>query len=277
MAMFEGAPKEGVAFVLDLTDSKKAELALRESEQRHRELQLELAHANRVSAIGQLSLSIAHEVTQPITAAVLSAESALRWLSAEPPNIAEAQERLGRIAEDVKRVHEIVDRIRSFIKKAPPRRDALAINEAILEVVALTRHEAVKNRVSVETRLTEGLPPVQGDRVQLQQVVLNLIINAVEAMSGSDEGTRQLLINTDKADEKEIRIVVQDSGPGMAPESIDRVFHPFYTTKSSGMGMGLSICRSIIEAHEGRLWATAAEPKGAVFAFTLPVRSDNPL
>jgi signal transduction histidine kinase len=153
----------------------------------------------------------------------------------------------------------------------------LAINEAILEVVALTRHEAVKNRVSVETQLTEGLPPVQGDRVQLQQVILNLIINAVEAMSGSDEGTRQLLINTDKADEKEIRIVVQDSGPGIAPESIDRVFHPFYTTKSSGLGMGLSICRSIIEAHEGRLWATAAESKGAIFAFTLPMRSDNPL
>jgi PAS domain S-box-containing protein len=277
MATFEGMPKEGVAFVLDLTDSKKAELALRESEQRYRDVELELAHANRVSAIGQLSLSIAHEVTQPITAAALSAEGALRWLSAEPPNLAMAKEGLGRIVKDVKRAHEIVDRIRSFIKKTPPRRDALAINEAILEVVALTRHEAAKNRVSVETQLTEGLPSVQGDRVQLQQVVLNLIINAVEAMSGADEGTRQLLINTDKADQKEIRVVVQDSGPGMAPESIDRVFSPFYTTKPSGLGMGLSICRSIIEAHEGRLWATAAEPRGSVFAFTLPVRPDNPL
>jgi len=278
MAMFEGAPKEGVAFVLDLTDSKKAELALRESEQRHREVELELAHANRVSAIGQLSLSIAHEVSQPITSTAVSAESALRWLSAEPPNLAKAKEGLERIAKDVKRAQAIVDRIRSFIKKAPPRRDALAVNEAILEVVALTRHEAAKSRVSIETHLTEGMPPVQGDRVQLQQVVLNLIINAVEAMSGSNEGARQLLINTDKADQKEICIVVQDSGPGIPPESIDRVFAPFYTTKSLGLGLGLSICRSIIEAHGGRLWATAAEPRGAVFAFTLPVRrSDDSL
>ncbi|MBR0691901.1 sensor histidine kinase [Bradyrhizobium lablabi] len=277
MTMFEGTPKEGVAFVLDLTDSKKAALALRESEQRHRQIGLELAHANRVSAIGQLSLSIAHEVTQPITATAVSAESALRWLSTEPPNLAKAKEGLGRIVNDVKRAQEIVDRIRSFIKKTPPRRDALAINEAILEVVALIRHEVAKNHVSVETQLTEGLPPVQGDRVQLQQVILNLIMNAVEAMSDSDKRTRQLLINTDKANQKEIRIVVQDSGPGMAPESIDRVFSPFYTTKPSGLGMGLSICRSIIEAHEGRLWATAAEPTGTAFAFTLPVRPDNPL
>ncbi|GLR90875.1 sensor histidine kinase [Bradyrhizobium iriomotense] len=277
MAMFEGTPKEGVAFVLDLTDSKNAQLALRESEQRHREVELELAHANRVSAIGQLSLSIAHEVAQPITAAAVSAGSALRWLSAEPPNLAKAKERLGRIAKDVKRAQEIVDRIRSFVKKAPQRRDALVINEAILEVVALTQHEAAKNRVSVETQLTEGLPPVLGDRVQLQQVVLNLVINALEAMSGSDEGTRQLLIKTDKADQKEVLVVVQDSGPGMAPESIDRVFAPFYTTKPSGLGIGLSICRSIIEAHDGRLWATAAEHRGAAFAFTLPVRPDNSL
>jgi PAS domain S-box-containing protein len=276
MAMFEGAPNEGVAFVLDRTDSKKAELALRETEQRHREVQLELARANRVSAIGQLSLSIAHEVTQPITATAVSAGSALRWLSAEPPNLAKAKEALARIAKDIKRAQEIVDGIRSFIKKAPPRRDALAINEAILEVVALTRHEAAKNRVSVETQLTEGLPPVQGDRVQLQQVVLNLMINAVEAMSGSNEGTRQLRINTAKADQNEIRILVQDSGPGMTADSIDRVFAPFYTTKPSGLGMGLSICRSIIEAHQGRLWATAAEPSGAVFAFTLPVSPNNP-
>jgi signal transduction histidine kinase len=151
----------------------------------------------------------------------------------------------------------------------------LAINETILEVVALTRHELAKNRVSVQMQLTDGLPAVQGDRVQLQQVALNLIINAVEAMACSNE--RQLRINTDRADQQEIRIVVQDSGPGIAPGSINRVFDPFYTTKSSGLGIGLSICRSIIEAHGGRLWVTVAEPKGAVFAFTLPVRPGNPL
>jgi PAS domain S-box-containing protein len=279
MAMFEGTPDEGVAFVLDLTDSKKTELALRESEQRLREVELELVHANRVSTIGQLSLSISHEVAQPIAGISASAAGALRWLSAEPSNIAKAKEGLGRIAKEAERAREIIDRIRSFVKKTPPRRDALAINEAILEVIALTRHEAVKNRISVETQLAEGLPFVLGDRVQLQQVVLNLIINAVEAMSGSDEGSRRLLINTDKADQKEIRIVVQDSGPGIGLENIDRVFAPFYTTKASGLGMGLSICRSIIAAHKGRLWATAAaEPRGAVFAFTLPVRcSDNQL
>jgi PAS domain S-box-containing protein len=277
MSMFEGTLKEGVAFVLDLSDRKKTELVLRESEQRLCQIELELAHANRVSAIGQLSLSIAHEVAQPITATAISSESALRWLSAEPPNLAKAKERLEMIVRDIKRAHAIVDRIRSFIKKAPPRRDALAINEAILEVIALTRHEALRNRVSVEMQLTEGLPPVQGDRVQLQQVILNLIINAIEAMSASDERARQLLINTNRADNNEIRIVVQDSGPGMAPDSIDRLFSPFYTTKPTGLGMGLSICRSIIEAHQGRLWATAAEPGGAVFSFTLPVRPNNPL
>jgi len=276
-AAFDEQRDQGVAFVLDLTERKRAEAEARESEQRYREVQTELAHANRVATVGQLTASIAHEVKQPIGAAVAYAEAALRFLARRPPELEEVRESLEGIVATSYRAGEVIDRIRTLIKKAPPRNERLDINDAILEVVALTRHEAVKNRVSVETQLTEGLPPVQGDRVQLRQVVLNLIINAVEAMSGSDEGTRQLLINTDKADQKEIRIVVQDSGPGIAPESIDRVFHPFYTTKSSGLGIGLSICRSIIEAHEGRLWATAAEPRGAVFAFTLPVRPDNPL
>jgi PAS domain S-box-containing protein len=276
-AMFDGTSEEGVAFVLDLTDRKKAEAALREGEQRHRQMELELAHANRVSAMGQLSSSIAHEVTQPIAATAISAETALRWLTAQPPNIAGVQAALGRVIKDTKRAQDIVDRIRAFVKKAPPQRSELAINEAILDVVALTRNEATKNRISVRTQLAEGLPPVQADRVQFQQVVLNLIINAVEAMSDSSEETRQLMINTDRADPNEIRVAVQDSGPGMAAESIQRVFDPFYTTKAHGLGMGLSICRSIIEAHEGRLWAAAARPKGAVFAFTLPAHPENPL
>ena len=270
MATFEEASKEGVAFVLDLTDQKKAERA-------YTQVQMELAHANRIATIGQLTASIAHEIKQPIGAAIASANAGLNWLGSQPPDLDEARRAFGTIVEAGVRASDVIERIRALVKKAPPRRDALAVNEAILEVVALTRHEAAKNRVSVQTRLTEGLPPVQGDRVQLQQVVLNLIINAVEAMSCSNEGTRQLQINADRDGQQEIRIVVQDSGPGIAPGSINRVFDPFYTTKSSGLGIGLSICRSIIEAHEGRLWVTAAEPKGAVFAFTLPVRPGNPL
>ena len=270
MAMFEEASEEGVAFVLDLTDQKRAEQA-------YTRVQMELAHANRVATMGHLTASIAHEIKQPIGTAIACANAGLNWLGSQPPNLDEARRAFAMIVEAGVRAGDVIERTRALVKKAPPRRDALAINEAILEVVALTRHEAAKNRISVQTQLTEGLPPVQGDRVQLQQVVLNLIINAVEAMSCSNEATRQLLINTDRGDKQEIRIVVQDSGPGMAPESINRVFDPFYTTKSGGLGIGLSICRSIIEAHEGRLWATAAERRGAVFVFTLPVRSDNPL
>ena len=270
MAMFEEASEEGVAFVLDLTDQKRAEQA-------YTRVQMELAHANRVATMGHLTASIAHEIKQSIGTAIACANAGLNWLGSQPPNLDEARRAFAMIVEADVRAGDVIERTRALVKKAPPRRDALAINEAILEVVALTRHEAAKNRISVQTQLTEGLPPVQGDRVQLQQVVLNLIINAVEAMSCSNEATRQLLINTDRGDKQEIRIVVQDSGPGMAPESINRVFDPFYTTKSGGLGIGLSICRSIIEAHEGRLWATAGERRGAVFVFTLPVRSDNPL
>jgi len=242
-----------------------------------RESEMQLTHANRVSAIGQMSLSILHEVTQPIASVSADAGTARRWLAAEQPNMAEAQEALGRVITSAGRARDVIDRIRTFAKKAPLRRQELAINQAILEVVAITQGEAGRNRISVQTRLTEGLPSVQGDRVQLQQVVLNLIINAVEAMSDSGEETRQLQINTDKAGPKEIRVAVQDSGPGIAAESVGQIFDPFYTTKSNGLGMGLSICRSIIEAHGGRLWASAAEPKGTVFAFTLPVHLDNPL
>ncbi len=276
MAMFAGTPKEGVAFVLDLTDSKKAELALRESEQRHHEVELELAHANRVATVGQLTASIAHEVKQPITAAITYALAARRWLSAEPPNFREVDHALSLIVKEGNRAGDVVARIRTLIKKAPPRNERLDINEAILEVVALTRHEAVKNRVSIETQLTEGLPRVQGDRVQLQQVLLNLIINAIEAMRDVGEEERELLIST-RNEPDGVSVEVRDSGPGFAPAALERAFEAFYTTKQAGLGLGLSICRSIIEAHEGRLWATAAEPRGAFFAFMLPVRPDNPL
>ena len=171
---------------------------------------------------------------------------------------------------DADRAGDIVDRIRDQIKKAPPRKSRFDLNKAINEVIVLARSAITKNGVSVQTRLTEGLAPVEGDRVQLQQVVLNLILNAVEAMSSVEAGERELLISTEQNQTGDVLVAVRDSGPGIDPEHLERVFEAFYTTKSSGVGMGLSICRSIIDAHGGRLWADANEPRGAVFQFTLP-------
>jgi C4-dicarboxylate-specific signal transduction histidine kinase len=233
-------------------------------------MQRELAHANRAATMGQLTASIAHEVNQPITAAVANAHAALRWLSAERPDHEEARQALGRIVQNGNRAGEVICRIRALIKKAPPRQDSVAINDVILEVVALTHGEAAKNCVSVRTHLAEGVPFVEGDRVELQQVVVNLVVNAIEAMSGVVEGPRDLLISTSKADSDGVLIVVQDTGPGLAPKTLERLFEAFYTTKPSGLGLGLSICSSIVEAHGGRLWATANLPHGAIFQFTAP-------
>jgi signal transduction histidine kinase len=172
---------------------------------------------------------------------------------------------------DADRAGDIIGRIRDHIKKVPARKDAIAIDDAILEVIALTRAEAANNSVSVRTQFAEGLPRVQGDRVQLQQVMLNLIVNAIQAMSGVEEDTRELQISIDAVpSEGGVRVEVRDTGPGLKPESLSRLFEPFYTTKPEGMGMGLSICGSIIEAHGGRLWATPREPQGALFQFTIP-------
>ena len=222
--------------------------------------------------MGQLTASIAHEVKQPIAATVTNAAAALRWLGAQPPDLEEVRQALGRIVKDGNRAGDVIDRIRALIKKAPPRKDRLDINEAIREVIALTRGEAVKTGVSVRTQLADGLPLIEGDRVQLQQVVLNLIINAIEAMSGISEGARELLISTGKPSSGGVLVAVQDSGPGLDPASFERLFEAFYTTKPSGLGMGLSICRSIIEAHGGRLWASANEPRGAIFQFLTPAQ-----
>jgi PAS domain S-box-containing protein len=274
-AMFEESGHQGVSYVLDLTERKRAEVEAHESERRYREMQAELAHANRVTTMGQLTASIAHEVNQPIASAVTNAEAALRWLGAQPPDLEEVRQALGRIVKDGNRAGDIVGRIRALIKKAPPRKVGLEINEAILEVIALARGEVMMKGVSVQTQLADGLPLIEGDRVQLQQVLLNLIINAVEAMSGVSEGTRELLISSGKAESNGVLVAVQDSGPGLPPESLKRIFEAFYTTKSSGMGMGLAICRSTIEAHGGRLWVSANEPRGAVFQFILPRRQDE--
>jgi PAS domain S-box-containing protein len=261
-AAFEGSSGEGVGFVLDLTDRKRAERA-------YTEVQMELAHANRVAAMGQLSASIAHEISQPLGAVLSYANAASHWLAAQPPAVEEVRGALDFIVKSGVQASEVIDRIRALVKKAPPRTDKLEINEAVLEVIGLTRNEMAKNGISVRTQLAESLPAIQGDRVQLQQVILNLLINAMEAMSAMSEGPRDLLISTAKTDSEGVLVAVRDSGPGLAPESVERLFEPFYTTKPGGLGMGLSICRSIIESHHGRLWATANTPHGAVFQFTL--------
>jgi PAS domain S-box-containing protein len=268
-AMLEGRPNEGVGFVVDLTDRKRVEEAAREIERRYQEVRQELAHANRLATIGELSASIAHEVNQPIGAAITYADAALRWLGANPPNLEEVREALGLVLESGVRAGEVMDRIRVLAKKAPPRKDSLEINEVIPEVIALTSREMEKNGISAHTQLAESLPAIQGDRVQLQQVIVNLLMNAIEAMSGMSDGPRELLISTANSDPG-VLVSVRDSGPGLTPESVERLFESFYTTKPGGLGMGLSICRSIVEAHDGRLWAGANLPRGASFQFALP-------
>ena len=266
------AAGELVEFVgtdMDITERKRAEAEARESERRYREMQMEVAHANRVATMGQLTASIAHEIAQPIAAARNDARAALNFLNRSPSDLTEVREALGCVVDDADRARDIIDRIRDHVKKAPPRCDRFDLNKAITEVIVLARSEITKNGVSVQTRLAEGLFPVKGDPVQVQQVVMNLILNAVEAMGSVEVGARELLISTEQG-HTGVLVAVRDSGPGIDPTQLERVFEAFYTTKSSGIGMGLAICRSIVDAHGGRLWAGANEPRGAVFQFTLP-------
>jgi PAS domain S-box-containing protein len=235
-----------------------------------RTVQAELAHVSRVMTLGQLTASIAHEVNQPIGSARNNARAALNFLDRSPPDLDEVREALGCIVADADRAGGIIDRIRDQIKKAPPRNARFDLNQAIEEVIRLAQSTITENGVSVQSRLANGMAPVHGDRVQLQQVVLNLILNAVDAMSSGEADGRELLISTDQSEATGTLVAVRDSGPGIDPKHLELVFGTFYSTKSGGMGMGLSICRSIIAAHGGRLWATATEPRGALFQFTLP-------
>ena len=272
-ARLEEHGNEGVSFVLDLTGQKRSEAEAREGERRVAELRMEMARVNRVSMLGQLTASIAHEVNQPIGAAYNNASAALRFLDTRPPDLEEVREALCAILADADRAGSIVNRIRDQIKKAPSPRDRCDVSEAVKEVIASVRVEVIKNGVSLQTRLDRDLSSVQADRVQLQQVILNLILNAVEAMSSVDDGARELLISTEQSQAGCVLVAVRDTGPGIDPENLERVFDLFFTTKSSGLGMGLSICRSIIEAHGGRLWASANVPRG--FQFALPVIFDG--
>jgi PAS domain S-box-containing protein len=257
VARFEETGNQAVAFVIDLTERKRAEA--------------ELAHANRVATMGQLSASIAHEINQPIAAALLNAGNAVRWLARQPPNLEKTKQSIDRVINDGKRAADIMSRIRDFSKNAPARKEDLEINETILDIMRMTRGAMSGHSVLTKMQLSEGLPHILGDRVQLQQVILNLIMNAIEAMSEVREGSRELLISTSKVESGSVLVAVSDTGPGLPPAGLARIFEAFYTTKASGLGMGLSICRSIVDAHGGRLWATPNEPHGAVFCMMLPI------
>jgi PAS domain S-box-containing protein len=248
----------------DVTATVRAQ----EEHERLRQLESDLAHVNRLSMMGVLAASLAHEVKQPIATARNNARAALNFLARRPPDLGEVREALGCIVGDADRAGDIIDRIRAHIKKAPPRRDRFDLNEAVTEVVELARSAVTRHGVSLQMRPAEELFPVQGDRVQLQQVILNLILNGIEAMSSVD-GPRELLISTEQRETNGL-VSVRDSGPGIDPERLERVFEAFYTTKSNGVGIGLSICRSIIDAHGGRLWIEANKPRGTTFQFTVP-------
>jgi PAS domain S-box-containing protein len=236
---------------------------------RLQQMQSDFAHVNRVSMMGELAASLSHEITQPIASARNNARAAQNFLEMQPPELGEVREALACVVADADRSGAIIDRIREQIKKAPPRKERFDLNAAIKEVILLAQSATLRHDVSIQTRLAEALHLVPGDRIQLQQVLLNLILNAIEAMSLVEEGARELLISTEQ-EQTGALVAVRDSGPGIDPAHLDRVFDAFYTTKSSGTGMGLSICRSIIHAHGGKLWVEANEPRGAVFHFTLP-------
>jgi PAS domain S-box-containing protein len=269
--VLDSAGKEGVAFVLDLSDRKQAERTARENQQRYEKIQSELAHASRVSTLGQLAASIAHEVNQPISATIINAGAALRWLRADPPNIEEAQHVLERIIGDGKRAAAVVGRIRAQINRTPTRKESVNLADAIDEVLALTRVEASKHRIALTVELLPDAPIVAyGDRVELQQVLLNLVLNGVDAINEARSEQREITILVDKDGDDIVLIQVRDTGCGLAPGEAEQVFAPLFTTKASGLGMGLAICRTIIESHGGLLWASSDDAGRTVFSFTVP-------
>jgi PAS domain S-box-containing protein len=278
---------EFVGAVTDITEQKLAEEALRKA-------QAELAHITRVTTLGELTASIAHEINQPLAAVLTNAHLGIRWLSGNSPNLEEASEAMRRIVRDGNRVSDVISRMRALFKKAPTAKEWLAVNEAIEEIVILTQGEAQRNGVSLRAELADNLPLILADRIQLQQVVLNLLMNAIEAMSAAAEGPRELWVSSRRvtgdvapkklifdaaihteSEEHYILVAIRDSGPGLDPKNLDRLFDAFFTTKPQGLGMGLAISSSIIEAHGGKLWATRNEPNGAVFQFTLPITSTD--
>jgi C4-dicarboxylate-specific signal transduction histidine kinase len=250
---------------IDVTERKQAE----EERERLRQSQADLAHANRVTTMGELAASVAHEVSQPIAASLTNAKTCLRWLAGDTPNVEEAREAAKRIVQDQTRAGEIISRIRLLFKKSAPLREVVDINEVIREMMVLLRGETARYSISFRTQLAADLPRVRGDRVQLQQVLMNLTMNGIDAMGGVD-GARQLVISSQPGKDGELMVSVSDTGAGLPPERAARIFDAFFTTKPHGTGMGLRISRSIVESHGGRLWASENIPRGASFHFTLP-------
>ena len=274
-AIFDGAPMEGVAFVLDLSDRKRAEEEARDSERRYHEVRAELAHANRIATVGELSASIAHEVNQPLSGIMTNANTCLRMLTAEPANIDGARETAHRTIRDANRASEVISRLRALFSKADATTESVNVNEAAREVIAMSSNELKRGRVLLRLEFADDLPSVTGNRVQLQQVILNLLLNASDAMSEIGDRPRDMVIRTELADGQGVRVTVQDAGTGLEPIGAEKLFQAFYTTKPSGMGLGLSISRSIVEAHNGQLWATSNEGPGATFSFVIPVAPES--
>jgi PAS domain S-box-containing protein len=264
----EGAPYAVCGVSTDISERKKAEEALRRA-------QAALSHITRVMTIGELTASIAHEVNQPLTGIVTNASACLRWLGCSPPDLYEARESLNRIIRDGRRAAEVINRIRALVRKAKTDMAPLDINEALREVAMLIQFELRKNRVKFNLNLNPSLPPVIADRVQFQQVVLNLLINAIEAMASTDDNERELQLISRREEPDRVLIAVRDSGIGIDSDRIDELFEAFFTTKALGMGLGLAISRSIVQAHGGRLWAEPNSDRGATFQFTLPVSNQQ--
>jgi C4-dicarboxylate-specific signal transduction histidine kinase len=263
-----GRVEAALAIVRDLTEHVLASEALRET-------QLALAHANRVTTMGQLAASISHEVSQPLAAVVANASACLSWLGRETPDLNAARRSVEWIIEDGNRASEVIRRVRSLANKTSVEKVALDINDIAREVIALLQRELTSHQVSLLMELAPSLPMILGDRVQLQQVIINLAMNGMEAMQSVTDRPRELVIRSNQDLAQVVFLSVTDCGVGISAEDAERLFNPFFSTKSSGMGMGLSICRSIMEAHGGRLWATANQPHGATFQFTLPVNADT--
>jgi PAS domain S-box-containing protein len=249
----------------DIEDRKRAE----QEHERVHQLEVELAHINRVGVMGELAASIAHEVNQPLSGVVSNASAGLRWLARDQPELEEVRAALGSIVRDGKRAGDVIARIRALTRRTTTPRVRLDLNELIREVLILIDDEAKRHSVTIQTQFADELPPVVGDRVQLQQVVLNLVMNAIQAMSSIGARAREMAITTRSIEPDQVQVTVEDWGVGIDPEKIHKMFEPFYTTKSGGMGMGLSISRSIIQAHGGRLWAAAKDGQGAAFHFTV--------
>jgi PAS domain S-box-containing protein len=274
-ALFEWKPDEGVSFVIDITDRKRAEERLRTSEQRFLDAQMELAHVTRITTLGELAASIAHEVNQPLAAVVANAEAGLSWLRRGTPDVDAACRSVEWIIDDGNRASEVIRRVRALANKTEIEKLPLDVNDVAREVISLVRRELVSNQVSLQMELAPALPTILGDRIQLQQVIINLVMNGIEAMQSVTDRSRELAIRSREDEPQQVLLSVTDCGVGISAEDADRLFTAFFTTKSSGMGMGLSICRSIMEAHGGRLWATANVPHGATFQFVLPLHRED--